>query len=46
MTGRRALYKLKDYKKVYVRLEDDATRIATPAPELAAVNDAKKAELR
>jgi hypothetical protein len=33
VTARRALYKLKDYKKVYVRLADDATRVSAPRKE-------------
>jgi hypothetical protein len=41
VTGRRTLYKLKDFKKVYVRIDDGTTQIAAPTSELAFANDAK-----
>jgi hypothetical protein len=48
VTGKRTLYKLKDFKKVYVRLEDDKGAIAA-APVAggdAAAATGKAAELR
>lgn len=47
VAGKRILYKLTDYKKVYVRIEDGTTRVkAPPAPAATADADASKQELR
>lgn len=46
VTGRRVLYKLKDFKKVYVRIEDDSTKIALPASDVLPAVDDAKAQLR
>lgn len=50
VTGKRSLYKLKDFKKVYVRIEDEKTVIAAPAvveaASSAAASSSKAAELR
>jgi len=40
------LYKLKDFKKVYVRIEDDSTKIALPASDVLPAVDDAKAQLR
>ena len=33
VTGQRNIYKLKDFKKVYVRIEDERTKVPAPAAE-------------